>query len=115
MKCYYALIDQLRNFTDAKVIIKKIQMDQMTHGDRQSILTEIKVLAMLHHPNVIEYFENFLQDKAMVIVMEYAAGRNLHQYLFKKPIPQNSNERKQQNLLDSKGDSLQEPIAARIF
>ena len=41
-------------------------MDQMTPGDRQSILTEIKVLAMLHHPNIIGYFENFLQDKAML-------------------------------------------------
>ena len=47
---------------------------------------------MLNHPNVIEYYENFLQDKAMVsakvfqqythsvqmIVMEYAAGGTLY-------------------------------------
>ena len=32
---------------------------------------------MLHHPNVIEYYENFLQDKSMIIVMEYAAGGTL--------------------------------------
>ena len=70
-----------RNSDGKEVIIKKIQMDQMTSGDRQSILTEIKVLAMLHHPNVIEYFENFLQDKAMMIVMEYAAGGTLYDYL----------------------------------
>ena len=67
-----------RNTDGKEVILKKIQMDQMTTGDRQSILTEIKVLAMLHHPNVIEYFENFLQDKAMMIVMEYAAGGTLY-------------------------------------
>ena len=36
-----------RNTDGKEVILKKIQMDQMTTGDRQSILTEIKVLAML--------------------------------------------------------------------
>ena len=32
---------------------------------------------MLNHPNVIDYYENFLQDKAMMIVMEFAAGGTL--------------------------------------
>ena len=70
-----------RNTDGKEVILKQIQMEQMTTADRQSILTEIKVLAMLHHPNVIEYYENFLQDKAMMIVMEYAAGGTLYDLL----------------------------------
>ena len=31
---------------------------------------------MLHHPNIIHYIENFLEDKALMIVMEYAQGFN---------------------------------------
>ena len=76
-----------------QVILKQIPVDMMSTADRQSILNEIKVLSMLNHPNVIEYYENFLQDKAMVggfhavlqaiciikvIAMEFAAGGTLY-------------------------------------
>ena len=67
-----------RRKTDGReVILKQVPIEQLNSADRQSILTEIKVLSMLHHPNVIEYYENFLQDKAMMIVMEFAAGGTL--------------------------------------
>lgn len=46
----------------------------MTKEERQAALNEVKVLSMLHHPNIIEYYENFLEDKALMIVMEYAQG-----------------------------------------
>lgn len=56
------------------VIIKQIPVEQMTKEERQAALNEVKVLSMLHHPNIIEYYENFLEDKALMIVMEYAQG-----------------------------------------
>lgn len=57
-------------------IIKQIPVEQMTKEERQAALNEVKVLSMLHHPNIIEYYENFLEDKALMIVMEYAQGRS---------------------------------------
>ena len=57
------------------VIIKQIPVEQMTKDERQAALNEVKVLSMLHHPNIIQYFENFLEDKALMIVMEYAQGK----------------------------------------
>ena len=89
-----------RNSDGREVILKQIPVDMMSTADRQSILNEIKVLAMLHHPNVTEYYENFLQDKAMVIVMEYAAGGTLY------------------DLLDTKaraGQHLEEEEVAHLF
>ena len=33
---------------------------------------------MLKHPNIIEYYDSFFHEQAMMIVMEYAAGGTLH-------------------------------------
>lgn len=63
------------------LIIKQIPVEQMTKEERQAALNEVKVLAMLDHPNIIEYIENFLEDKALMIVMEYAQGGTLFEYL----------------------------------
>ena len=55
----------------------------MTKDERQAALNEVKVLSMLHHPNIIQYYENFLEDKALMIVMEYAQGElevNFHYF-----------------------------------
>ena len=56
------------------VIIKQIPVEQMTKEERQTALNEVKVLSMLDHPYIVKYFENFLEDKALMIVMEYAEG-----------------------------------------
>jgi serine/threonine protein kinase len=39
---------------------------------------------MLRHPNIIEYHDSFLHERAMMIVMEYAAGGTLFDLLEKK-------------------------------
>ena len=67
-----------RNTDGKEVILKTIPVDMVSATDRQNILTEVKVLNMLNHPNIIEYYDNFLNDKAMVIVMEYAAGGTIY-------------------------------------
>ncbi|CAH1244165.1 NEK8 [Branchiostoma lanceolatum] len=64
-----------------EVIIKQIPIEQMTKDERQSALNEVRVLSMLHHPNIIEYYESFLEDKALMIVMEYAPGGTIFEYL----------------------------------
>ncbi len=71
-----------RRLSDQKlIIIKQIPVEQMTREERQVAVNEAKVLAMLDHPNIIEYYENFLEDKALSIVMEYAEGGTLFEYL----------------------------------
>jgi len=69
------IVHLCRRLSDRKlVIIKQIPMEQMTADERQAALNEVMVLAMLDHPNIIRYYENFLEDTALMIVMEYAEG-----------------------------------------
>eukprot|EP00731_Ephydatia_muelleri_P018106 Em0011g146a len=54
------------------LVIKQIPVDEMGVDERKASQTEVDVLAMLKHPNIIAYFDSFMQDKSMMIVMEYA-------------------------------------------
>ncbi|KAH7935277.1 hypothetical protein HPB52_005702 [Rhipicephalus sanguineus] len=67
--------------TGRKVVIKHIPVQQMSREEKEGSLNEAKVLAMLHHPNIIAYYDSFLEEKSLAIVMEYAPGGNLYDYL----------------------------------
>ena len=41
----------------------------------------MQVLDMLHHPNIIAYYDSFVEDKALMIVMEYAEGGTIFELL----------------------------------
>ncbi|ESO92636.1 hypothetical protein LOTGIDRAFT_120493 [Lottia gigantea] len=78
----YGIVHLCQRLSDKKLfIIKQIPVEQMTKDERQAALNEVKVLSMLNHINIIEYYENFLEDKALMIVMEYAPGGTLLDYL----------------------------------
>lgn len=56
------------------VIIKQIPVEEMTTEERYSALNEVHVLSKFKHPNIIRYFNSFVEEKALMIVMEYAQG-----------------------------------------
>lgn len=64
-----------------KVILKEISVDQMSVDERQASVNEAKVLSMLDHPNIVGYYESFLDEKTMTIVMEYVQGGTLFDFL----------------------------------
>lgn len=58
------------------VAIKHISVQQMSREEREQSLNEARVLAMLHHPNIVACYHSFLEDdQSLAIVMEYAPGR----------------------------------------
>lgn len=71
------------------VVVKELQKTQMSDEDRRASMNEIQVLSMLHHPNIVAYYDSFTVDSAkdgglggsnfgngsLMIVMEYADGK----------------------------------------
>lgn len=62
-------------------IIKQIPVEDMSKEERQGAINEVKVLSMLKHPNIIAYIESFFEEKALMIVMEYAQGGTMYNFL----------------------------------
>ena len=51
--------------------MKRISLEQ-NEETGQNPLNEAKVLEMLDHPNIIKYFETFIYNHKLCIIMEYA-------------------------------------------
>ncbi|XP_048375452.1 serine/threonine-protein kinase Nek8 isoform X1 [Sphaerodactylus townsendi] len=81
----FGIVHLCRRKIDQKlVILKQIPVEQMTKDERLAAQNECQVLKLLHHPHVIEYYENFLEDKALMIAMEYAPGGTLAEFIHKR-------------------------------
>ncbi|ELT94624.1 hypothetical protein CAPTEDRAFT_225863 [Capitella teleta] len=72
---------------DSLVILKEINMHDLNASERQMALNEVRVLAMLDHPNIISYYDSFEEDGIVMIEMEYADGGTLSQYLSQQSDP----------------------------
>uniref|UniRef100_A0A672LRI6 non-specific serine/threonine protein kinase n=1 Tax=Sinocyclocheilus grahami TaxID=75366 RepID=A0A672LRI6_SINGR len=77
------IVHLCRRRTDGTLVILK-EIPQMTRDERLAAQNECQVLKLLSHPNIIEYYENFLEDKALMIAMEYAPGGTLADYIQKR-------------------------------
>ncbi|CAG9311856.1 unnamed protein product [Blepharisma stoltei] len=74
---------------------KKICLMGLDAKEIQYSYQEAKVLHWLHHPNIVQYIESFVENNELIIVMEYCEGGDLaHQIKSHKernmqiPIPQ---------------------------
>ncbi|XP_050728228.1 serine/threonine-protein kinase Nek8-like isoform X1 [Eriocheir sinensis] len=78
----YGNVYLYRRLSDNKaVVIKQLPMESISHEECELTKNEVRVLSMLQHPNIIEYYDNCLENNTMMIVMEYAPGGNLYDYL----------------------------------
>jgi NIMA (never in mitosis gene a)-related kinase len=59
--------------------LKRVPLDLEDRPRSVSLDTEVRILATLHHPYIVTYYDSFVEDHSLCIVMEYAeAGDLLH-------------------------------------
>ncbi|XGW19498.1 hypothetical protein V3C99_003390 [Haemonchus contortus] len=57
-----------------KVIVKTIFIHGMSPDEEKSIMGEVKLLQKMHHPMIIGYYDYFVFENQLAIVMQYAEG-----------------------------------------
>jgi len=56
------------------VVWKEIDLKKLSDKEKRESQNEIDILSMLNHPNVISYYNHFLDGSTLLIEMEYANG-----------------------------------------
>lgn len=68
--------------TDEKVAIKILEKDRISDAaDVERVAREIHVLKLLRHPNIIQMYEIIETPKQLYLIMEYASGGELFDYI----------------------------------
>ena len=64
-----------------EVAIKIIDKTQLNQGSLQKLFREVKFMKCLDHPNIVKLFEVIQTEKTLYLVMEYASGGEVFDYL----------------------------------
>ncbi|CAD8084523.1 unnamed protein product [Paramecium sonneborni] len=63
--------------------LKKVNISQQSYKERENALNEIRILASLDSPYIVEYKDSFLdsESKTLYVIMEFASGGDLNSLL----------------------------------
>ncbi|XP_056296463.1 MAP/microtubule affinity-regulating kinase 4 isoform X3 [Pseudoliparis swirei] len=67
--------------TGREVAIKIIDKTQLNPTSLQKLFREVRIMKTLHHPNIVQLFEVIETEKTLYLIMEYASGGEVFDYL----------------------------------
>ncbi|XP_078138808.1 serine/threonine-protein kinase MARK1 isoform X2 [Centroberyx gerrardi] len=67
--------------TGREVAVKIIDKTQLNPTSLQKLFREVSVMKILNHPNIVKLFEVIETEKTLYLVMEYASGGEVFDYL----------------------------------
>uniref|UniRef100_A0A1A7YEC3 MAP/microtubule affinity-regulating kinase 3 n=1 Tax=Iconisemion striatum TaxID=60296 RepID=A0A1A7YEC3_9TELE len=67
--------------TGREVAIKIIDKTQLNPTSLQKLFREVRIMKSLNHPNIVQLFEVIETEKTLYLVMEYASGGEVFDYL----------------------------------
>lgn len=70
-----------RQNDNIQVVLKQINLMELTKVEKEMAMNEVNVFSKLHHPNIISYHGSFVRGEVLFIEMEYADEGNLAQVI----------------------------------
>ncbi|XP_037123420.1 MAP/microtubule affinity-regulating kinase 4 isoform X2 [Syngnathus acus] len=67
--------------TGKEVAIKIIDKTQLNPSSLQKLFREVRIMKTLNHPNIVQLFEVIETEKTLYLIMEYASGGEVFDYL----------------------------------
>ncbi|XP_054057281.1 MAP/microtubule affinity-regulating kinase 3 isoform X8 [Rissa tridactyla] len=67
--------------TGREVAVKIIDKAQLNPTSLQKLFREVRIMKILNHPNIVKLFEVIEKEKTLYLVMEYASGGEVFDYL----------------------------------
>ncbi|XP_040457680.1 MAP/microtubule affinity-regulating kinase 3 isoform X13 [Falco naumanni] len=67
--------------TGREVAIKIIDKTQLNPTSLQKLFREVRIMKILNHPNIVKLFEVIETEKTLYLIMEYASGGEVFDYL----------------------------------
>lgn len=68
-----------RRLDGAVVAVKRVRTSQISENGRKQADNEVILLKSLYHVNIVRFYDHFMADDELNIVMEYADGGNMRQ------------------------------------
>ena len=61
----YSNVFRVRRYEDNQMYaLKKVKLDHLSEKERENAINEVRILASIKHPNVIQYKEAFLDENS---------------------------------------------------
>ena len=80
----FAVVYKAVRLADGEVVaLKRVSVGQMDERARAKALKEVRLVQSLSHPNVVRYYDSFLEGDQLVIALEWAAAGDLKRQLRK--------------------------------
>ena len=76
----FSIVNKVRRLSDNQIYaMKQVKMGALKTKEKENALNEVRILASVQHPNIVEMKEVFIDESTnkLCIVMEFAEGGDL--------------------------------------
>ena len=81
----FGRVNLYRNTGDNSLVVwKEINLKRLDAKARSEAFSEVEILSMLDHANIITYYKHFISDDTLYIELQYAKAGNLAQMIKKQ-------------------------------